>query len=66
MPVSTPTILSSTFANMRTGSGCIAALEAEKFLAEQDDNVENDLDQEKNAEKGNNVVVPEYRSNPLL
>ena len=49
-----------------TGSGCIAALEAEKFLAEQDAEVENDLDQEKNAAKGNNVVVPEYRSNPLL
>lgn len=49
-----------------TGSGCIAALEAEKFLAEQEDAVENTLEQEKNAEKGNNVVVPEYRSNPLL
>jgi thioredoxin reductase (NADPH) len=59
-------MLSSIFANVRTGSGCVAALEAEKFLAEQDDNVENNLDQEKNAEKGNSVVVPEYRSNPLL
>lgn len=49
-----------------SGSGCIAALEAEKFLAEQDAEVENDLDQEKNAAKGSNVVVPEYRSNPLL
>ncbi|KAN0093952.1 putative thioredoxin reductase [Hyaloscypha variabilis] len=48
------------------GSGCIAALEAEKFIAEQDAEVENNLEQEKNAEKGNNVVVPEYRSNPLL
>jgi len=48
------------------GSGCIAALEAEKFLAEQDAEVENDLDQEKGAQKGNSVVVPEYRSNPLL
>lgn len=47
------------------GSGCVAALEAEKFLAEQEDN-ENDLEAEKGAEKGNNVVVPEYRSNPLL
>jgi thioredoxin reductase (NADPH) len=53
------------FAN-KSGSGCIAALEAEKFLAEQDAEVENDLEQEKNAAKGNNVVVPEYRSNPLL
>ncbi len=41
-------------------------MEAEKFLAEQDDAVENDLDVEKGAEKGSNVVVPEYRSNPLL
>jgi len=47
------------------GSGCIAALEAEKYLAEQED-LENDLEKEKQAEKGNNVVVPEYRSNPLL
>jgi thioredoxin reductase (NADPH) len=46
------------------GSGCIAALEAEKFLAEQED--ENTLEAEKGAEKGSNVVVPEYRSNPLL
>jgi thioredoxin reductase (NADPH) len=49
-----------------SGSGCIAALEAEKFLSEQYAEVENDLEQEKNAAKGNNVVVPEYRSNPLL
>ncbi|TVY87351.1 Thioredoxin reductase, partial [Lachnellula willkommii] len=46
------------------GSGCIAALEAEKFLAEQEDG--EDLEAEKGAEKGSNVVVPEYRSNPLL
>lgn len=46
------------------GSGCIAALEAEKFLAEQED-AENDLEKT-DAEKGSNVVVPEYRSNPLL
>ncbi|RAL67867.1 hypothetical protein DID88_008592 [Monilinia fructigena] len=46
------------------GSGCIAALEAEKFLAEQED-AENDLEKG-DAEKGSNVVVPEYQSNPLL
>jgi thioredoxin reductase (NADPH) len=49
------------------GSGCIAALEAEKWLAEHDDSVGNDLDQENQAEKSQtNGVVPEYRSNPLL
>ena len=50
------------------GSGCIAALEAEKYLAELDDE-ENDLEKEKQAKKGetNGVQnVPEYRANPLL
>ncbi|CAG8978772.1 hypothetical protein HYALB_00011921 [Hymenoscyphus albidus] len=46
------------------GSGCIAALEAEKFLSELEDEA-NPLE-EVNAEKGNSVVVPEYKSNPLL
>jgi len=45
------------------GSGCIAALEAEKYLAERED--ANPLESE-TAEKGNSVVVPEYRNNPLL
>ena len=49
---------------MFEGSGCIAALEAEKYLAEMEDG--NNLEQEKTAEKGNSVVVPEYRGNPLL
>jgi thioredoxin reductase (NADPH) len=48
------------------GSGCIAALEAEKYLAELEDGDEDNLDKEKTAEKGNSVVVPEYRGNPLL
>ncbi|KAJ4345791.1 thioredoxin-disulfide reductase [Didymosphaeria variabile] len=49
------------------GSGCIAALEAEKWLAEQDDSVDNELETENQAEKSQtNGVVPEYRSNPLL
>jgi thioredoxin reductase (NADPH) len=47
------------------GSGCVAALEAEKYLAELEDEG-NDLEKEKTAKKGNNVVVPEYRGNPLL
>ena len=54
------------------GSGCIAALEAEKFLAELEDH---DHDQPTNgieietkkAEDGNDAAkVPEYRANPLL
>jgi len=49
------------------GSGCIAALEAEKYLAENDDSVQNQLEVETHAEKSQiNGVVPEYRSNPLL
>jgi thioredoxin reductase (NADPH) len=50
-----------------SGSGCIAALEAEKWLADQDDSVGNELETENQAEKSQtNGVVPEYRSNPLL
>ncbi|MCJ1361347.1 thioredoxin-disulfide reductase [Acarospora aff. strigata] len=49
------------------GSGCIAALEAEKFLAEEDSTVENDLELENQASKPvTNGDAPEYRSNPLL
>jgi hypothetical protein len=47
------------------GSGCIAALEAEKWLAEQEEG--NPLDHEKEARKSQaSSVVPEYRHNPLL
>ncbi|KAL9616572.1 MAG: hypothetical protein Q9160_008575 [Pyrenula sp. 1 TL-2023] len=51
------------------GSGCIAALEAEKYLAEHDDDAPSQtLDKVSEARKGteNGYVVPEYRSNPLL
>ncbi|KAI9828735.1 MAG: thioredoxin-disulfide reductase [Thelocarpon impressellum] len=51
------------------GSGCIAALEAERFLAEDDEGVSNELDKETGAKTGEGEakgVVPEYRSNPLL
>jgi len=49
------------------GSGCVAALEAEKWLAERDEHVENPLETENQAEKSQlNGIVPEYRSNPLL
>lgn len=68
MPVSADTIpASKTKTNEVSGSGCIAALEAEKYLAEQDDSVGNELETENQAEKSQtNGVVPEYRSNPLL
>ncbi len=49
-----------------SGSGCIAALEAERYLAEQE-GVENLLEKENEAKKGEmNGNLPEYRSNPLL
>jgi len=49
------------------GSGCIAALEAEKWLVDQDDEIENELEADNQVEKSQtNGVVPEYRSNPLL
>ncbi|KAK7521667.1 hypothetical protein IWZ03DRAFT_99183 [Phyllosticta citriasiana] len=47
------------------GAGCVAALEAEKFLAEQE--MENPIEAENQAEKAQtNGIVPEYRSNPQL
>lgn len=51
------------------GSGCIAALEAEKYLAALHDDGKLDIDKTKQAKKGEiNAAdtVPEYRSNPLL
>jgi thioredoxin reductase (NADPH) len=51
--------------NPAVGSGCIAALEAERLLAEEE--VEEPLDAENGAEKPKeNGDAPEYRSNPLL
>ncbi|KAK3709270.1 thioredoxin-disulfide reductase [Vermiconidia calcicola] len=50
------------------GSGCMAALEAEKWLAEQEiaaDGPEADLGAKKGKPQANGDV-PEYRSNPLL
>jgi thioredoxin reductase (NADPH) len=50
-----------------TGSGCVAALECEKWLADQDDSVSNELETDSQVTKSQaNGVVPEYHSNPLL
>lgn len=50
------------------GTGCQAALEAEKFLAETDSSVENGIEGDSEIKKGteNGNAAPEYRSNPLL
>ncbi len=51
------------------GSGCMAALEAEKFISEMEDERETgplDGTEADQARKGDNTVVPEYRTNPLL
>lgn len=50
------------------GTGCMAALEAEKWLAEQEiaeDGVEANAEVKKGKPEANGEV-PEYRSNPLL
>jgi thioredoxin reductase (NADPH) len=49
-----------------SGSGCIAALEAEKWLAEQDEETAEELTKANVVEKPNNPIVPEYKQNPLL
>ncbi|KIW00971.1 thioredoxin-disulfide reductase [Verruconis gallopava] len=46
------------------GSGCIAALEAEKWLAEQESEETSHEPEVKKSQA--NSVVPEYKSNPLL
>ena len=50
------------------GSGCIAALEAEKWLAEleSEEDIRDGIEGERDVKKGVNGEVPEYRSNPLL
>ncbi|RMZ87123.1 hypothetical protein DV736_g5655, partial [Chaetothyriales sp. CBS 134916] len=47
------------------GSGCIAALEAEKYLADLEDDGGNDAAQEKKAEP-NGQIGPEYKGIPQL
>ncbi|KZF25865.1 putative thioredoxin reductase [Xylona heveae TC161] len=49
------------------GSGCMAALEAERFISEEDAEVENGVEAESEVKKPEaNGVAPEYRQNPLL
>ncbi|OBT51382.1 thioredoxin reductase [Pseudogymnoascus sp. 24MN13] len=49
------------------GSGCIAALEAEKYISELEDGEHLPLEvEEKGAKKGVTDAAPEYRPNPLL
>jgi thioredoxin reductase (NADPH) len=49
------------------GSGCIAALEAEKYLAElEDEEPRLEKDKEVKTAEVNGENLPEYRSNPLL
>lgn len=49
------------------GSGCIAALEAEKYLAELEDTpVVNGIEGDNEVTKPTTSEAPEYRSNPLL
>ena len=49
------------------GSGCIAALEAEKYLAElEDDGLDIEKDKDVRKPEINGETAPQYRSNPLL
>ncbi|CAF9932641.1 MAG: thioredoxin-disulfide reductase [Gomphillus americanus] len=54
------------------GSGCIAALEAERYIAEKEDGADGEggmLEKDgevKKADQGTADAAPEYRSNPLL
>jgi len=47
------------------GTGCIAALEAEKFLVEEASEKDTP-DADKDVKKGANGDAPEYKQNPLL
>ncbi|KXS96687.1 hypothetical protein AC578_9442 [Pseudocercospora eumusae] len=48
------------------GTGCMAALEAEKWLAENIEEVPNGVEADNEAKRPINDEAPEYRSNPLL
>lgn len=49
-----------------SGSGCIAALEAEKFLAENDSEVDKSIENQEVKKGQTDSDVPEYKQNPLL
>lgn len=65
-----PKFCLATLLTIQSGSGCQAALEAEKFLAEHEgtgvsDGPEADNEVKKGKPEADGEV-PEYRSNPLL
>lgn len=49
-----------------SGSGCIAALEAEKFLAENDAEVDKSIENQEVKKSKTDGDAPEYKQNPLL
>ena len=49
-----------------SGSGCIAALEAEEFLAENDAEVDKSIENQEVKKSQTDSDVPEYKQNPLL
>lgn len=51
---------------IKPGSGCIAALEAEKFLAEHDTGVEKGIEDQEVKKSQTDSDAPEYKQNPLL
>jgi thioredoxin reductase (NADPH) len=52
--------------DISTGAGCVAALEAEKWLSEQEEGVAEDMVKANGVEKSKNPAVAEYKQNPLL
>lgn len=63
-PVLSSTLQTHIYAQIPTG--CIAALEAEKYLSEMEAEVDNPLEKGRETEESKNSVMPEYRSNQLL
>jgi thioredoxin reductase (NADPH) len=68
VPLLQPRCFVSWILTMLPGSGCIAALEAEKFLSEQEPIEENlnPLERQESTTLKGTTDTPEYRQNPLL